>query len=423
MVKPAGSVALILGVVCWACGPAPPPAGEPSSAEPAAALDARGPAGARQLDPPASDRAFAPSLAMAGGELLLTWLEALGSDEAPRHRLLFSRLADDGWRPPVVVAEGDDFFANWADFPHAVRMGDGSLLVHRLVQTAADTYAYSIELARSTDGGATWAELGRLNDDATHTEHGFVAFVPEGEGVRAFWLDGREMVAKGPMTLRTAFVTGDGVGDPEILDPRVCECCSTDAALTAAGPVVVFRDRSDAEIRDVSIVRRDGASWTPPAPVAADDWRIPGCPVNGPEIAAEGERAVVAWFTGADDAPRVRAAFSADGGSSFGGPLEVDADEPHGRVDVVLDGEGGAVVSWLARGEGVAEVRLRRLAADGRQGAALGVASTAAARRSGFPRLARLGDRLYLAWVETGEGPESRVRLRELPLAAVPPPA
>jgi len=66
-------------------------------------------------------------------------------------------------------------------------------------------------------------------------------------------------------------------------------------------------------------VRRhvDGA-WANPVATGAEGWEIEGCPVNGPAIAAAGDRVAVAWFTAAGDTPRVRFASSTDGAASFG---------------------------------------------------------------------------------------------------------
>ena len=368
-------------------------------------------AGGVQIDPPAAAGALAPNLALAGDALLMSWLEPLAGG---RHRLLVSRLAESGWSQPAVVAEGEGFFANWADLPAVAESGDGSLVAHWLAKTGEATYAYSIFLARSVDGGSTWTDLGRLDDDETATEHGFVSYVPETDGLRAFWLDGREMERGGDMGLRTALI-GETVGASELLDQRTCECCATDAARAADGPVVVYRDRGDGEVRDISIVRLGGGGWAPPAGTVEDGWIIAGCPVNGPAVAADSETLALAWFTVAGDAPRVQLAFSADGGNTFGAALPVDVDGPAGRVDVVLDGAGGAVVSWLAIAADVGSVRLRRMSAGGSPGEPVEVATTGAARSSGFPRLLRVDETLYLAWVDTG--PESGQRLRALALA------
>ncbi len=355
---------------------------------------------------------MAPNLAVAGGEVLLTWLEPTDSAAGKAHRLRLSRLAGDRWSPAVTVASGARFFANWADFPGVISAPDGSLVVHWLEMAGADGYAYGIKLARSTDGGATWSPSGSLHPPDASSEHGFVSWLAERNGVRGFWLDGREMKGEseqhGAMTLRTAAVRGGKTEGDERIDDRVCSCCQTDAALTDLGPVIAYRDRSDEEVRDISVIRHTAKGWSRPVRVHADNWKIPGCPVNGPAIAASGRRVAVAWFTASPPNPRVQAAFSEDGGATFGPAALVDGEQPFGRVDLALDANGDALVSWLAAGGKGADLRLRRVSAKGKLGPPLTLATTSAARSSGFPRLVRLGDRLLLAWVD--DGAPSRVR-------------
>jgi hypothetical protein len=373
----------------------------------------------RQIDPPAPAGAFGPGLSTADGEALLTWWEPLPAPEGERaHRLMFARY-DGTWSEPSVVTQGDDYFANWADVPSAIREPRGSLLVFWLAKTDSPTFAYSIFLARSEDEGASWRPLGRLNDDDTHTEHGFVSLVPEGEAVRAFWLDGRQMADEGPMTVRSALITGE-IGASELLDDRVCECCPTAAVATPEGSIVLYRNRSEDETREIYAVRRSSDGWSEPAPVTADGWQIQGCPVNGPAIDARGDATAFAWFTGIEGAVRVSAAFGSEDGSTFGRPVVVDDAGPVGRVGLVLDETGDALVSWLgvAGGEGV--VRLRRLTAGGEAGEPLALGRTSAGRTSGVPRLGRLEDRLLVAWIEVAEGLPPEIRMRELRTSDVP---
>lgn len=390
---------------------------------------AANPASLKSQDPPAGPGAMAPNLTVAGRDLLLTWLEPVDpKDKDKGHRLRIARLAGGRWSAPVTIAAGTDFFANWADFPGVAVGPKGGLAAHWLAKNGPGTYDYAIQLARSADGGATWKRAGVLHHDGTPAEHGFVAWVAEPTGLRAFWLDGREMAkgghdshdghgghGAGAMTLRTAGI--DSSSPEEAVDARVCECCQTDSAWTADGPIVVYRDRSDQEVRDIYRVRRTATGWSRPAPVHADNWKIPGCPVNGPAVAADGKSVAVAWFTGAENRPRVKVAFSQDAGERFGAPVEIDAGRPLGRVDVVLDGQSGAVVSWLAsEGDGAA-VHLRRVK-GGKAGPVLSAATTGAGRSSGFPRMVRMGETLYVAWVE--DGAVSKVRVASLPVAAVP---
>jgi hypothetical protein len=375
----------------------------------------------RSVDPPAGPGAMAPNLVAAGKDLLLTWLEPVDPKDRPKgHRLRFARFSGGRWSTPVTVVQGTDLLGNWADFPGAVEGPDGSLALHWLARKEggdAHAHAYHAVLARSTDRGATWSRTAVLDGGGPPAEYGFVSWVPEPGGLRAFWLDGRETAKDGPMSLRTAEV-GASAAREKVLDGDVCTCCQTDAALAAGGPVVAYRDHAKEEVRDISVIRRTEKGWSDPVRVHADGWKIPGCPVNGPAIAAAGRNVAVAWFTAAPPSPRVQLAFSKDGGATFGPALAVDGEKPLGRVDLALDANGDALVSWLAlEGKSGASVRLRRFTPGGKAGAPVTVAATSSARSSGFPRMVRSGGDLYMAWVEDGE--PSRIRVAALPAAAV----
>lgn len=364
--------------------------------------------------PPAASGALAPNLE---GDVL-SWLEPGAAGE---HRLRFSRLrrspaGEPGWSEPRTVSEGAGYFANWADLPSVVALSDDVLLAHWLEKNGSDPYAYGVRLVRSRDRGETWTDLGWLHRDRSATEHGFVSLLPTpgSASAWAFWLDGGAMASGGPMQLRAARV-GERVEGETTLDPRVCECCTTDAALAGGAPLVVYRGRSENEIRDIRIVRRSGDGWSPPKTVADDGWRIAGCPVNGPAVAADGRRVVVAWFTAADDRPRVRLAFSDDGGASFSAPLEVDEAEPRGRVDVALTAGGEAIVVWLGRDGERPAIRLRRIAPDGRASAAHSLAQVPGGRASGFPRLRLAEGRVGVVWRDPAQ--PARLRFAELDLA------
>ncbi len=348
----------------------------------------------------------------------------------------FSRLEGDTWSEATTIASGRDLFVNWADFPSPARARDGSLYAHWLVKSGKGAYAYDVHVARSSDRGRTWSPLGKLNDDATESEHGFVSFVQEEGGVRAFWLDGREMAAEGEghgggegenghgggdhagsMGLRTALV-GAKVEASVLLDARTCECCQTAAVVTARGTLVAYRDRSEGEIRDISFVTREADAWSEPRTLHADRWEVPGCPVNGPSLASSGETVVAAWYTAERNRGRVLAAFSADSGATFGTAIEIDSDQPMGRVDVDLLPDGDAVVTWLAASEEEGVIRLRRVDPAGRAGAATDLAKTLKSRAAGFPRAAVSGSRIIVAWTASGE--PSRVRAAWMDASGLP---
>ena len=359
------------------------------------------------VDPPAAPSALGPSLLSNGDTLTMSWIEPTSTPD--QHRVRVAQLGPSGWGAPQTVVESSDLIANWADFPQLGQTRAGAFYVSYARRVGAAKYAYAVELATSPKGIAEWKTLGPVHRDGTETEHGFVSMVPEGVGLRLFWLDGRAMASaeKGSMSLRTARI-GQQIGQSELLDARTCDCCQTSAAMTERGPVVVFRDRTEAEIRDIAIVRATSAGWTAPKLVHADGWEFPGCPVNGPAVDARGRDVAVAWFTGKDGGA-VNLAFSGDAGQTFAAPIVVDSASPLGRVDVALLDEKRAVVSWLARAGSGSEVRVATVSSKGAIEGVRTITTTSAERRSGFPRLALLAKGLAIAWVDEQEPPRLRV--------------
>ncbi|MGH9931818.1 MAG: sialidase family protein [Pyrinomonadaceae bacterium] len=347
------------------------------------------------------------------GRIILSWVEKTA---AKRYALRTAARDASGWSEARTVAEGENWFVNWADFPSVIALRDGSLGAHWLVKRGTGTYAYDVNIARSKDGGKTWSKPVVPHLDGTETEHGFVSLIPLPDGrVGAIWLDGRNLkdvkdvdehtALSESMTLRYAAIDAEGkLSDEAQLDDRVCECCQTSAALTSEGALAVYRDRSPAEVRDIYSVRARGdGSWESPRPVHADNWEIHGCPVNGPSVAADGRRVAVGWFTGANDAPKVNLAFSEDAGATFAGPIRVDDGEATGRVDVVLLPDGSALVCWMSGTAEGGAIKVRRIRADGALGEVAVIARTDISRSSGFPRMARLGDEVHFAWTEFGK--------------------
>jgi hypothetical protein len=376
-------------------------------------------------DPPAQPGALAPRLSThpAGGAVI-SWVEADGAG----HALRWSRTEGAAWGAARTAARGDDWFVNWADTPGVTAFGD-HLVAHWLQKSAASTYAYDVQLARSADDGASWQALGTPHHDGTPTEHGFVSLFAAGTGFGLTWLDGRNTAGGGHdshdghggggggMTLRAARFDAAGAQLDEVeLDALTCDCCPTDVASIDGQPLVVYRDRTAEETRDIFVTRHDGQVWSAPNAVAVDAWHMPACPVNGPAADARGQRVGVAWFTAAQEVRKVQFAWSADGGRSFSAPVRIDAGLPVGRTELVLLPDGEALVLWLEQvGEG-AELRARRVTPGGELRAPQTLAITSAARASGFPRAVLADDAVLLAWTEVDASGTRRVRAGKLAL-------
>lgn len=361
-----------------------------------------------EVPSPAGINAAEPFLFATRDGVLLSWLEPIANSD--RVALRFSRHRGGQWSAPRTIVERSDLMVNWADFPSVVEDANGALFAHWLQQSGADTYSYEVRMATSSDGGASWSESFLLNRDGKEGEHGFATLVPlAGGGVGATWLDSRNMTGGeeheghdgGDMMIRFATIDAHGtVAEDMALDQRTCECCTTGMTMTTSGPVIAYRDRSPDDIRDVVTVRRDAKGWSEPRLVRADGWKIDGCPVNGPQTDAIGNNAVVAWFTAANEQQRVYAAFSNDGGATFGEAIVVDDGKPVGRVDVVMLDEQTAVVSWLEQTGASAEIRARRIVRGGKPGTSVKIADAASARAAGFTRIARVGDAVWFSWTE-----------------------
>jgi hypothetical protein len=367
-----------------------------------------------ELASPAPAGSAQPNLAAGpDGTIWLSWLETRAEGG---HRLRLSRLAADRWSQPVTLAEGTSFFANWADFPSVFVTRDGTLAVHWLERSGQGTYAYGVRVRTSRDGRA-WTDTIVPHSDASPTEHGFVSFFDDPKtGLGLIWLDGREMTGghegHGSMTVRSASIRNGQAVDEQLVDARVCECCQTAAASTSEGAIVAYRDRSDTEVRDMSVSRLVDGRWTPPATVHADQWQVNACPVNGPSIAALGRHVAVAWFTGAGGTRRTQAAFSSDAGASFGAPIVFGAGETMGRVGLVMPDADRALVSSLERRAEGGRLVLRQVRRDGSVSDAVDISPMGIERASGFARLALDGrGRLLVAWTDTARGSPSRVHV------------
>jgi hypothetical protein len=297
---------------------------------------------------------------------------------------------------------------NWADMPSVQPITADVWAAHWLRLRPDSAGAYDVATVVSNDGGATWTPPVQLNDDDAMAEHGFVELFAWNGAIGAFWLDGRQLAEWSfdepdkllGTSLRIAELDNSGsVVAREIVDELVCDCCQPDRAMTSLGPVVAYRDRTPEEIRDIVVRRHVDGAWAGAVAAGVDGWHIEGCPVNGPAIAAAGERVAVAWFTAAGGTPRVRFARSGDGAASFEPALELDGAGSFGQVGLVLAADGTAKVTWWrdAAGGGT-DLVLRTVASDGTLGERRVLAHSGSAQPVDVPQIAAVGDGLLVAW-------------------------
>ena len=364
---------------------------------------------------PAAPGAMGPSLVLApDGTPWLSWLEPAGPESWAMQVSRFD-LKTRSWSAPRTIVQGADLMANWADFPQLAVGRDGRLTAVWFINNPAHHAAasdghhgpgYRAIYRSSADDGKTWSPDLPVSDEALAVE--FVALQPLADGrMLAAWLDGRN---HGRMALYARVLDGrPGPGPDTLVDDLVCDCCQLSfMPATDGGAMLAYRGRTKDEIRDIQLARFDGQGWSRLGPLHADGWKIAGCPVNGPQLAAAGDRVGAVWFTAADNQSRVLARGSADGGKTFGPVARVDLGRPQGRVDNVLLADGTLVLSWLemtGQESGKAGgIYFRTLSPAGELSAPQLVAPSSTSRMSGFPRMVLLGGRqVLLTCTQDGE--------------------
>ncbi|MDH3322264.1 MAG: hypothetical protein OEM04_04690 [Flavobacteriaceae bacterium] len=359
----------------------------------------------RVLASPAGNNSMQPYLYSDSDQVIMSWTQKINDSV---HVLKYATLSEGQWTQARQIQQGSDWFVNWADFP-AIAQNKDQLLVHYLKKSDTATFAYDVQLKQSSDLGESWSDDFKLHQDSTLTEHGFVTILPDKEdGFFITWLDGRntkggghgdEHQSMGAMNIRTATVLANGeIMDDVMVDSKTCDCCQTSAAITTKGPVIVYRDRSDDEVRDIYISRQVGKRWTTPKAIYNDHWKINGCPVNGPKADAYENTLVVAWFTAADNIPEVKLSFSTDDGENMMPPITIAHKKTIGRVDVALIDRENALVSWMQSTDKGAEIKMMKVNIDGSKSAPFIVGEISAARASGFPQFELIDGEIVFAW-------------------------
>ena len=343
-----------------------------------------------------------PSLVSGEGSLSLSWIS---SNEGEKSTLNFSQLKEGKWTNTQTMATGSNWFVNWADFPaHAIN--ENLILSSYLKKSDSGTYTYDVILSLQKLSGEKVKEDFLLHTDGVKAEHGFVSIIPNhNQGFFITWLDGRNTVDKDldgyhkPMTIRFAEITNKGdIIDESELDSATCDCCQTSIAVTNKGPVVVYRDRSDKEVRDIYIARKINGIWGVPTPIHNDGWEINGCPVNGPKVASNSNNLAISWFTVSNEKPTVNLSFSKSNGASFGTPIKINDDDAIGRVDVAFLNPQEVLVSYIEGDDVGTYLRIKKVSIDGKVSAPITISKIDGGRNSGVPQLEILDNEAFIVW-------------------------
>jgi hypothetical protein len=331
-------------------------------------------------------------------KLILSWLEPVGGGV---FALKFARQQNNGWTKPQIILEQKEFIRHPAELPTVTQLADGSFVALWAQNKAKTRDGEDVYFSHCRDG-KTWAKPVRVHQDDSFAEHGLVSLLAvESPKALLVWLDGRDEENNHRSFLMQRMIEANGkLSEEVILDADVCSCCPTALVRSGENFVLAYRDRSQDNIRDISILRHQNGKWSEPFRLHEDGWRLQGCPTNSVDLSADGERVVAAWFTGADDKAKVKIAFSQDAGATFGEPLTLNENFALGRASVALLTNGDALATWVETENNQAKVMLRRISRRGEVSKAI-VVATGTVKGIGFPRIRRTGNQAILALIDS----------------------
>ena len=337
------------------------------------------------------------------GGLLVSWFEPVDSTT---FGLFWSEFSNENWSEKILIYSSKKFFINWADFPSIFELNENTIVVHWPEMSAEGTYDYDVRMVYSNDRGKTWSDPVIPHRDGKHAEHGFVSFYKnENHELELVWLDGREMAgghghgSGGNMNLYASTFDSDFIqGDDISIDGMVCECCPTSAVQCGNVSIVAYRDRNEAEVRNINILRRVNGEWSEPYAVNDDNWIISGCPVNGPKLAEKDEKLAIAWFSAPDGDSQINVAFSNDLGKTFSNSIRVDGGKPQGRVDLQWIDEKTIIATWLEANEENSSIVYRKIGTDGSKSEMNTIETLGGGRGIGYPQMEIVGNHILFLW-------------------------
>jgi hypothetical protein len=328
------------------------------------------------------------------GGIVLCWIDPAKDGSAA---LRYAVRNGSSWSAVRTIAEHRQFFRHPAEVPEVMATPGGHWIAHWVENPHPASDEEYVYISTSADG-THWSAPVQAHRDHSPVQHGLVSMLPEANGGASIFFLESLKGDDGPTYLIRSVVDASGkLVNEERLDDDVCSCCPTAVAKTAKGVLLAYRDHTPKDIRDISVLRLENGKWSASKTLNADNWQINACPINAAAVASSGGHAAIAWFTAAQNAPRVQVAFSSDSGATFGKPVKVSTASAHGYASIVVDDQGNATISWLEQGSNTARVLVRRVTASGAAGPVLEIAKGDRAAL-GYPKLVRAGGEVMIAW-------------------------
>ena len=333
-----------------------------------------------------------PSLAVDGRTVAVVWTAS--KDGAANVYVATSGDAGATFSEPRRVNDVDgDATANNEQPPRVAISRSGSNRIVTVVWSKRNEGPQRsrrdvIRLARSADGGRTFAPAAFAHDSALSGARGWESLTVDSNGrVHAVWLDGRDaerkmaeaahsgMAHKGqpPQDIYHGTFGADGRSVESVIATGVCFCCKTAVAVDARGVVyAAWRHIFPGSMRDIAFARSTdgGRRFDAPVRVSEDKWELNGCPEDGPTLAVDPTGTIhIAWATLVNEGEPQKALFYATSkdGKTFSPRvrLRVPADSTPGHPQLALTPDGGAAIAWDEVVAGVRRVSFTKVSRAG----------------------------------------------------------
>ena len=318
-----------------------------------------------------------------------------------------------------------------------------------IVWTAKAGTTWKLLSARSLDGGRTYSASAPVPGSDSEGSRGWESVAVDATGrVSVLWLDHRELIAADGAHQHSAAAASGATPAPMVMpkgDPTeraglsqlmfaslpgatgrttalsiarsVCYCCKTALAVSGDAVYAAWRHVYPSGERDIAFTMstNGGRTFAAPLRVSDDQWKLDGCPDNGPAMAIDASRrAHVVWPTTAEGknatakdamALSIYYAVSRDD-KSFTPRTRVPTRGPASHPQIVMLPNGASLVAWDEIVDGTRRLGLTRATVNAAGAVRFTpVAAPDAGAGQWYPALAASSTGAVITWVrqlETG---------------------
>ncbi len=295
-------------------------------------------------------------------ELYSTWIE---ENSQGATSLQYAKWKGKKWsRSKQMKHANSRWVTDGIDAPQLAKYPDGEALVTTwmLGSSRWNPYDQDIYIAQSMDGGDTWENPSTPypNERLVSAFYGHCRLLPlSNDRMLALWLDGRNtkykhqgngrMMPKPGSKYELRSIEFDKSGryyESTVLNDQIAGLCPFDITKTEDGVLSVYRDANN----EISISKYKDGTWSPTKTLTNEHWRATNT-LEAPATDALAKQVAIAWFTKPRNKAQVKIAFSDDNGETFTTPIRIDEGAALGKVDVLWQSEGKALVSWIEEKE------------------------------------------------------------------------